>query len=285
MKDEVSDAIERAIGVRPRAMAPLSGGCVATVVRAELPDGDMVVAKFDPSGATGLAIEGESLQYLKRESSLPVPRVISSSETLLILEYISGSAGAGPAASEDAADALAALHEVSARQFGFAFDTVIGGLPQLNPWGDSWRVFFRDHRLLAMATQACQSGALPAAMHARIQRLADKIDDLIDEPAAPSLIHGDVWSGNVLCDGNRVHAFIDPAISFSDSEMELAFIALFSTFGDRFYRRYAEHRPIRDEFFESRQHLYNLYPLLVHVRLFGGHYVQSVDSTLTRFGF
>lgn len=285
MKDDVSDAIERAIGVRPQAMAPLSGGCVSTVVRAALPDGDMVVAKFDPTGATGLDVEGESLRYLKRESTLPVPRVISSSETLLILEHISGSTGAGPAASEDAADALAALHKVSARQFGFAYDTVIGGLPQPNPREDSWRVFFRDHRLLAMAHEARRFGALPAASHARIQRLAESIDELIDEPPHPSLIHGDVWSGNVLCDGDRVLAFIDPAISFSDSEMELAFIALFSTFGDRFYRRYAEHRPIRDGFFESRQHLYNLYPLLVHVRLFGGHYVQSVDSTLTRFGF
>jgi len=78
--------------------------------------------------------------------------------------------------------------------------------------------------------------------------------------------------------------FVDPAIYYADAEVELAFATLFSTFTDPFFRRYAELRPIRPGFREARRDIYNLYPLLVHVRLFGGDYVRSVDRTLARFG-
>jgi fructosamine-3-kinase len=93
-----------------------------------------------------------------------------------------------------------------------------------------------------------------------------------------------MWAGNVLCGGGRVAAFIDPAIYYADAEIELAFATLFATFGTAFFASYQRLRPLRPGFFEGRRDLYNLYPLLVHARLFGGHYVSSVEGIVQRFG-
>ena len=98
------------------------------------------------------------------------------------------------------------------------------------------------------------------------------------------MIHGDLWGGNVLCGSNGLSGFIDPAIYYADPEIELAFMTLFGTVGDRFFRRYGEYHAIRPGFFEIRRDLYNLYPLLVHVRLFGGGYLGQVQSILRRLG-
>ena len=185
----------------------------------------------------------------------------------------------------DAARHLAALHNVGSDHFGFSADTVIGPLAQLNPLSKQWIPFFREHRLLYMADLAADAGHLPAAMRTRILKFADHLGDYLNEPDQPSLIHGDLWTGNVLCSKGKISGFIDPAIYFGNAEMDLAYSTLFATFGDPFFNAYQELRPIQPGFFDDRRNIYNLYPLLVHVRLFGGHYVDSVDSTLRRFGF
>ena len=122
-------------------------------------------------------------------------------------------------------------------------------------------------------------------LRGRIEELAGRLGEILEEPERPALIHGDAWSGNVLAEGDRITAFLDPAIYHADPEVELAFISLFGTFGEPFFRRYRELREMRSGFLEERRHLYNLYPLLVHVYFFGGHYVNSVEDTLGRLGF
>jgi fructosamine-3-kinase len=161
---------------------------------------------------------------------------------------------------------------------------LIGSLDQPNPWTQSWIEFFRDQRLLYLARVANEAGRLPAGDLGRVERLAERLDGFLEEPERPSLIHGDVWSANVLAKGDRITAFLDPAIYHADPEIELSFISLFNSFGEPFFERYREIRGIRDGFFEERRDLYNLYPLLVHVYFFGGGYLDSVRSTLRRFG-
>jgi fructosamine-3-kinase len=135
-----------------------------------------------------------------------------------------------------------------------------------------------------MAREALDAGRLPARTMNRIEALAARLERWIDEPAAPSLIHGDLWTGNVLCRAGRIAGFVDPAIHYADAEIELAFSTLFGTFGEPFFASYQRRRPLRPGFFEARRDLYNLYPLLVHVRLFGGPYLGSVERTLARLG-
>src|SRR6185503_1805666 len=120
-----------------------------------------------------------------------------------------------------------------------------------NPWTGSWVEFFGSQRLLYMADLAVRAGRLPSGLMTRVEKLARRLGEFLPGAVRPSLIHGDVWSGNVLAapSGGKIAALLDPAIYFADAEIELAFITLFSTFGERFFARYRELRPIREGFF------------------------------------
>ena len=281
---DVARAIADAIGVDVVGVGPLSGGCVGEVYCVKLSDGRSAVAKVDGGAKPSLDIEGCMLAYLAEHSRLPVPAVYHSAPELLVMEFLPGSSRFSSAAKQHAAHLLADLHAVTAPRYGFERDTLIGGLHQPNPWSEQWIPFFREQRLLAMAKQALGFGRFGADVMQRIEKFAVKLEDLLLEPDAPALLHGDIWSANVLAEGNRITGFIDPAIYYGHPEIELAFITLFSTFGDPFFKRYHELRPIAADFFDVRRDIYNLYPLLVHVRLFGGGYLSSVEATLRRHG-
>ncbi|MDA1107044.1 MAG: fructosamine kinase family protein [Proteobacteria bacterium] len=279
------DQIAAVIGAMPLSIEPLSGGCVGEVYRVTLADHGSLVAKVDRSAQPRLACEGRMLSYLAEHSRLPVPAVLHSSASLLLMEYLDGESHFSGAAQRHAAELLAELHDISApRGFGFEEDTLIGGLHQPNPWAASWIEFFRDQRLMYMGGVAVEAGRMPHTLLGRLERFAARLDEWLEEPARPSLIHGDVWTTNVLARSGRITGFIDPAIYYAHAEIELAFTTLFGTFDEDFFRRYEELRPIAPGFMEVRRDIYNLYPLLVHVRLFGGGYVASVDSLLRRFG-
>ena len=279
----IAEGVEVSLGERLRSARPMGGGCIGEVYRVELEDGTPLVAKVDRAAESHLDREAYMLRYLRENSGLPVPEVYHGSETLLLMEFIEGSSRFSTGAEHHAAELLAALHDVTADSYGHERNTLIGSLDQPNPWRKSWIEFFREHRLLYLADVAHESGRLPAEDRGRIDRLAGKLEDLIEEPDRPSLIHGDVWRANVLAKGDRISAFLDPAIYHADREMELAFISLFNSFGQSFLDRYREIRGIRDGF-ETRRDLYNLYPLLVHVYFFGGGYLGSVQDTLSRLG-
>jgi fructosamine-3-kinase len=275
--------IERATGRVVLDISPLSGGCVAEVMRADLDHAEPVVVKVDNTTAPTLDIEGFMLSFLRERSSLPVPRVLHAEPALLVIELLPGSTGAAERAEPHAAGLLADLHEIAAPEFGFERDTLIGPLRQPNPWSSSWVEFFAEHRLLYMTRIALGAGSIDATLARSIQRLASRLDRLLTEPERPSLVHGDVWSGNVLTQGDRVTGLIDPATHFANAEVELAFITLFGCFGRTFFDAYAERRPIDAGFFEARRDIYNLYPLLVHAHLFGGGHAGSVAATVRRF--
>lgn len=266
------------------SLRPLAGGCVSNAYDIRLSNGNRCVAKT-LDGAGDLSIEGGMLRYLKNQSELPVPQVYHADKSLLVLEHIRSDAPLSSPAQRDAAHHIARLHTLTQANYGFETDTLIGPFKQPNPPSERWVPFFRDHRLLYMAELAETAGQLPKPMTNRIRSLADQLERYLIEPDRPSLIHGDLWAGNMLCFDNAISGFIDPAICYADAEIELAFTTLFSTFGEAFFKTYQEHRPIKPGFFEERCDLYNLYPLLVHARLFGGHYVSSVANTLKRFGF
>jgi len=277
------DAVATAAGAAVSHASPVSGGCIGNVWRVKLADGRQLVAKTAGPDGT-LDIEGYMLDYLARTNAVPVPDVIHASPGLLVISWIETAGPLTASAQEHAADLLAALHGITADAYGHEQATLIGPLQQPNPWTDSWIAFFRDRRLLYMGRKALDKGTLQPETYARLEAFCThRLETYIEEPERPSLIHGDMWGGNVLCRNGRIAAFIDPAIYHADPEIELAFSTLFGTYGDPFFRRYNEHRPLRPGFFEARRDIYNLYPLLVHTTLFGGHYAAQVDGILRRF--
>lgn len=276
-------AIAEAMGAAVTNAAVLTGGCIGDVWRIDLADGRRIVAKT--AGADGmLDTEGYMLDYLARTQAVPVPAVSHAEPGLLVMEYVETSGRLDAAAQEHAAELLAALHEITAEAYGHERDTLIGGLCQPNPWTESWVNFFRDERLLYMGRMALEKGVLPRDTYGRLEKFCGaQLEAYIDQPGQPSLIHGDMWGGNLLVRDGRIAAFIDPAIYHADAEAELAFATLFGTCGETFFRRYNEHRPIRPGFFEIRRDIYNLYPLLTHSFYFGGQYPAQVDTVLRRF--
>lgn len=277
--------VKKALGQAVQDVSPLSGGCIGQVYHVTLADGTDWVAKIDESASPKLHIEGDMLDYLHSHSGLPVPKVRHSEPSLLIMAFMTGTSNLTAVTQQHAAKLLADLHNISQPQFGFAQDTLIGGLRQPNNLTDSWIEFFAEYRLRYMAQQAFEAGLLTQRTKQRVFKLADQVDKWLQEPERPSLLHGDVWTTNILAHGGRVTAFLDPALYYGHPEIELAFSTLFATFSTPFFETYHTVRPIADGFFEERRDLYNLYPLLTHVRLFGGSYLASVTRTLEKYGF
>ncbi|MDX1738822.1 MAG: fructosamine kinase family protein, partial [Alphaproteobacteria bacterium] len=209
-------------------------------------------------------------------------RSVSLNHDILILEYIENDGCASPSAEADIADQLATLHAISNDNFGLGFDTTIGPLPQPNNYKDSWVDFFKDHRLLFMSAYALDKGNLTPSVHEQILTLADDLHNYITEPKQPSLIHGDIWGGNVLYNKGVLAAFIDPAIYFGHFEMEIAYASFFNTFSRNFYDRYNDRHKLDEDFFKIREAVYHLYPLLVHCAIFGEPYISQTQRQLDK---
>lgn len=272
--------IAAAIGREPIEVADLEGGMIGRVARAEFAHGEPVVAK---TGPTPLSVEGRMLRTLS-EAGLAVPEVYHASDDLLVMEHVEGRSEFTPAVERDAAERLARLHANGADAFGFPFDTLTGPVRQPNPWTGSWIEFFGEHRLSHVARLAREDGALSEERFERVLELVGDLETLLSEPDAPSLIHGDVWTTNVLADDGRVRAFLDPATYYAHPEIELAYVRWTETFSDAFFERYRELRGI-DPGFEERYEAYVCYPILVHVHCFGGRYGRELDRTLDRLGY
>ncbi len=280
--------VEEQLSGTVQGVRPLSGGCIGEVYAVDLADGRRVVVKVDDSAQPKLDIEGYMLQYLAQHSALPVPAVHHSDAALLVMDFLPGDSHFGADTQGHAAELFAALHACTPPKTdccGLERDTLIGALHQPNPWTAGWLVFFAEHRVLYMARAALAESRIDKAMMHRLERFCENLDRFLAEPAHPSLLHGDAWTTNMLAQKGQMTAFLDPAIYYGHPEIELAFTTLFGTFGKPFFERYNALRPIAPGFFEERCAIYNLYPLLVHVRLFGSGYLNGVDSTLRRLGF
>ena len=281
--------LETKLGSYVVKASSLPVGFGLTGLQIALADGRRLAVKARHTGGSGrsnLELEAYMLGELARLSQLPVPHVHYADADLLVMDFIEAdSGGITESVEHHAGELIATLHATQRERFGYARDTLLGPLHQPNPQSSRWVPFFRDYRLLFMAKEAQREGRLPSEMLRRIERLAERVDDFLIEPGFPSLLHGDLWTGNVLTRSGRVVGFVDPAIYCGAPEIELAFATLFATFGEAFFEAYTEALPLEPGFHELRSSLYNLYPRLVHVRLFGSSYLAGIDATLARLGF
>ncbi len=282
----MNSLIKELTGADISTTSQLGGGAISNVIRFDLENGRSLVVKRCNHVATdgGLNIEADMLRHFAKHSPITCPDVLHADPNCLIMGYITNDNRMSNTVQLDLAEQLATQHQVRADTYGLPFDTLIGGLHQPNSPNTSWVTFFGEHRLRHMTQASLREGKLPGSMAARMDKLIAHLSDLIDDTPRPSLLHGDLWGGNILCLDGKLAALIDPAVYYGDREIELAFGTLFGDLTPAFFSRYNEITPIEPGFFEERRDLYNLYPLLVHVRLFGGSYIGSVDQILSRFG-
>lgn len=272
--------------VQAGQVRPLGGGSINEACMVELSGRPYFVKWNSISRYPGMfEAEAHGLQLLASTNSLRIPAVAGSGScgdyAFLMLEYIEGGR---PAADgwERFGQKLAELHRNTNEHFGLDRDNYIGSLPQINsPRLTSWPEFFVESRLKPQLKMAMQRGHVSSAMQRQFEHLFQKMDQFFpDEP--PALLHGDLWSGNYLFASNGEACLIDPAVYYGHREMDLAMSLLFGGFDKRFYDAYNEAWPL-EKGWRARMDLCNLYPLLVHVNLFGGGYVSQVRFVLERF--
>ncbi len=278
----MKEALSEALGQDVKHLELLQKGQIGGIYIANVEDQRYVVKTSEQREK--LAIEAHMLEDLY-EAKIRVPQVILSKGSFLVLEHIQTIGQDKTTQESEVAKLLGRLHTVTneSRMYGYYYDTTIGPFPQKNEQTQyNWTLFLGQMRIMPMARHCYDEGKIAKQMLERLEILCRDLYKRIDMTTIyPSLLHGDVWSGNVLFEKEGA-CLIDPAIYYGDREMELAFIRLFGTFGETFFKTYGEIHPLSDDFYESKVPIYQIYPLLVHVALYGGSYVGELESTLKR---
>ena len=278
LKAQLSAALDKEV----HTIDFFSAGQIGDIYKVTTTDNSYILKTSQSSDK--LTIEADMLNDMNNYK-ISVPKVYDVSETYLLLEFIEETKQTKYTQEIEAAKLLTALHSVTneSRMYGYYYDTTIGPFPQINEQTQyNWTLFLGQMRIMPMARLCYDKGMISKQMVERLEGLCRDLYKRIDMSTIyPSLLHGDIWSGNVLFEREGA-CLIDPAIYFGDREMELAFILLFDTFGDTFLKAYSEVHPLSEDFYESKVLLYQIYPLLVHVALYGGSYVRQLEQILKR---
>lgn len=270
-------------------VAPIGGGCISSVARIRAETGLVAFLKWgsDATSAAMFEQESKSLDALRAPGCVRIPVVLARGEhpetPWLMLEWLEP----GRATAETWAQlgrALAQLHSVHGSAYGWGADNFIGTLSQHNSWTGDWAGFWRECRMAPQLRQAYSAGYFNSSERRRFDKLLERLDVLLDAARGegPSLLHGDLWNGNVhvLSDGQP--ALIDPSAYYGHREVDLAMSELFGGFQPDYMRAYSEVWPVDAGYQSLRRPVYQLYYLLVHINMFGSSYVASTLSTLAR---
>ncbi len=272
--------VSNGYGRQPRRQA-LSGGSISQAWQVSAPGKDALFVKVNEQAPQGFfEAEAEGLAYLHHSANVHVPQVQAIGAQFLILDYLKPA----PARTDfwlTLGRQLAALHGCTRKEFGFFNDNFCGSTPQRNSFHSDGYTFFAEQRLWPLANFAHAQALLAPGDLADLERLIQRLPEHI--PGQPaSLLHGDLWSGNIHTSPRGEPVFIDPAVYFGWAEIDLAMTVLFGGFPDTFYDAYQEVRPLEPGW-RRRLDVYNLYPLLNHLVLFGGAYLPRVRQVLQQF--
>lgn len=264
-----------------RQQQPVSGGCInrATVLR----DGARAYfVKLNGAEQRDMfEAEAAGLAALRDAEAIRVPAPVctglAGTQAYLAIEYLDLG---GRLDGVDAGRRLARLHRQSAPAFGWHRDNTIGSTPQRNDWTPDWVAFWRTHRLGYQLDLAARNGYGRGLLDAG-ERLMTDLASLIGHRPAPSLVHGDLWGGNIGATPSGEPVIFDPAVYFGDRETDLAMTELFGGFGAGFYAAYRDEWPLPPEY-ADRKILYNLYHVLNHLNLFGGGYLAQAKRMMDR---
>jgi fructosamine-3-kinase len=278
----LDDARVRILGVYPTG-----GGCIHNAARLATTAGDYFAKWNADCAADAFLREADGLRELgAADSGLVVPRVLDAAAAaqgapgFILMEYLppaSGSSGH----DEALGTGLAALHRRRASSYGFATHTYCGPTRQDNTGADSWTEFYAERRIVPLLRLIEADRGMASNERRLCERLIEKLPTLLPDGSPPALIHGDLWSGNVMGTA-RGPAIFDPACAYADREMEFGITTLFGGFSSAFWRAYEEADPLPTGWRE-RNPLYQLYHLLNHFLIFGGHYGHEALAIVRRY--
>ncbi|MDQ6964851.1 MAG: fructosamine kinase family protein [Mariprofundales bacterium] len=281
--DDISQVIGRSFVVRQRVK--MSGGGVNSTFKVDDGNRSYLVKLNRDRFFHDFEMESAGLSLLRQVGAeVRIPQVVTvgraQDRCWLVLEYIS----LRPATDESSAKlgaAMAQIHRSVADQYGWDSDNSIGSTPQVNRRTAQWARFFCQCRLEEQL-RLVEKNRLDVALLRKGELVLKAVDSMLDgyQPA-PSLLHGDLWSGNQAVDRHGDAVLFDPAVYYGDRECDLAMTRLFGGIPDAFLRAYHDIYPV-DPGFEERMHIYNLYHLLNHANMFGGGYVRQSEKLMDR---
>jgi fructosamine-3-kinase len=282
---ELLDAIASETGRAVAGGRPVGGGCINEGWRVEFEDGETAFVKTRQDVSPGeYTTEAEGLRWLAEPGAVRLPAVLAVREEaprFLALEWIDGGR-----LDDMGADALgrglAEMHAAGSDSFGGPRPLRIGPIELPNDRTDDWPAFYADCRLRPLVGPARDNGSLSRAGAEAVELVCGRVHELSGPPERPARLHGDLWSGNVLGGADGGAWLIDPAAYAGHREVDLAMLRLFGTPSPRIIAAYDEARPLADGH-EERTGLWQLFPLLMHAVLFGGHYGASVEQTARRY--
>ena len=267
----------------------VGGGDINEATCLKLSNGEYVFVKSNSIGnADFFRAEAEGINAISNTNAISTPRLIGRGIdekkgcSFLAMEYVSGISKVTDF-WETFGHELAKMHLADTSKytdgsgFGFIEDNYIGATKQINSVRKEWITFFRECRLEPQIKMA--DSYFDGEFRKKLCKLLDRISDYMTEPKQPSLLHGDLWSGNYIIGNDGKAWLIDPATYVGHPEADLAMTELFGRFPERFYSAYSEINPI-DPGYRERRDMYNLYHLLNHLNLFGPSYLSAVVETV-----
>lgn len=286
LQQAIAVAIRAAVGTRFRALrwVAMTGDCIDEACRVDGPAASYFVKVAAAGSDADLAAEAHGLAMLDQANGLRVPQVVAQGafegRAFLILEYIQLQP-LHDAAMAQLGEGLAELHGIVADTYGWNHDNRIGATPQRNARTGNWTLFWRENRLGYQLELAAGRGnqRLARAGEQLMQRLPSLLAHHCPEA---SLLHGDLWNGNVGMDRTGRPVVFDPAQYYGDRETDLAMAELFGGFSPLFFQAYRSAWPVETGYLAWRRDLYQLYHLLNHDGLFGGHYGEQALRTIER---
>ena len=272
---------------RLQACTPLAGGSIAQTVRIDCESGSYAL-KYDTLAATStFAAEADGLAALAACPAIRVPQIIDAGRTQahawLLLEFIDCHPLANDLSGRAAGAALAKLHRHIGTRHGWPQDNFLGSTPQINSPHEDWATFFANCRLAPQIDLAerCADSAAQISLIARGRRLIERTPSILGHRPEPSLLHGDLWHGNVALDAQGRLTLLDPAVHYGDRECDLAMSRLFGGFPPAFYAGYIEAWPL-PEGHVGREPMYRLYHVLNHLNLFGSAYRAEAEQLIAQ---
>jgi protein-ribulosamine 3-kinase len=261
-----------------------SGGCINNAVVLKTTLGNFFFKWNKNAPSDMFEAEAKGLMLLRVANKIQLPKPLSqgiyNEIPYLLLEFIEEKEK-HINFWEDFGRSIAELHTSTNSYYGLDHENYIGKLHQKNTPEKNWIFFFIENRLKMQLNMAIEKKLVPLEWLPKFENLFNKLPELLPlEP--PALLHGDLWSGNFMSNDKGEPVIIDPAVYYGHREIEIAFTHLFGGFSYKFYDSYNEAFPILPRF-KERIEVYNLYPLLVHVNLFGAGYLSGIKTTLDKF--